>query len=57
MTQNPVTNQPKIEDLMARFLNQQAEDRTAGVPELPASEIEAYEAVRWPKGGVEGGNG
>jgi hypothetical protein len=48
MTQNPFSAQPKIEDLMARFLNQQAEDRAAGVPELPVGEIEAYEAAFAP---------
>ena len=50
MTQNPsaAPSQPRIEDLMARFLRQQADERAAGVPELPAGEIEPYEAAFAP---------
>src|SRR5438270_11404826 len=50
MTQNPLSGQaqPRIEDLMARFLSQQAEDRAAGVPEPPVGEVEPYEAAFAP---------
>jgi hypothetical protein len=50
MAQNPnhETAQPRIEELMARFLKQQADDRGAGIPELPVGEVEPYEAAFAP---------
>ena len=37
--------QPKLADLMTRFLNQQAQDRQAGLPEMPVGEVELHEAA------------
>src|SRR5262249_54807069 len=50
MTQSPFSAQaqPRIDELMARFLNQQAADRAAGIPEPTVSEIEPYEAAFAP---------
>jgi hypothetical protein len=50
MTQNPLSGraQPRIEDLMARFLTRQAEDRAAGIPEPPVGEVEPHEAAFTP---------
>src|SRR5438445_1803292 len=50
MTQDPFSGQPqpRIEDLMARFLTQQAKDRAAGIPEPAVGEIEPYEAAFAP---------
>ncbi|HEV3144636.1 MAG TPA: hypothetical protein VGZ47_12175, partial [Gemmataceae bacterium] len=41
--------QPKLSELMARFLNQQAQDRKAGLPEMPVGEVELYEAAFAPQ--------
>ncbi|HLW64451.1 MAG TPA: hypothetical protein VKS79_03965 [Gemmataceae bacterium] len=41
--------QPKLADLMTRFLHQQAEDRKAGLPEMPAGEVEMHEAAFAPQ--------
>src|SRR5262245_8014610 len=39
---------PKIPDLMARYLAQQAQARAAGIAELPVNEVEPYEAAAFP---------
>jgi tetratricopeptide (TPR) repeat protein len=41
--------QPKLADLMTRFLNQQAQDRQAGLPEMPVGEVELHEAAFAPQ--------
>jgi tetratricopeptide (TPR) repeat protein len=40
--------QPRIDELMTRFLACQVEDRTTGLPELPLGEVEPYEAAFAP---------
>jgi tetratricopeptide (TPR) repeat protein len=48
--QNPANMaQPKLADLMKRFLHQQAEDRKAGLPEMPVDEVELHEAAFAPQ--------
>src|SRR5262249_31294649 len=41
--------QPKLAELMTRFLNQRAEDRKAGWPEMPVDEVELHEAAFAPQ--------
>lgn len=42
------SQQPSLSELLSRFLTRQAQDRAAGIGELPASEVEPYEAAFVP---------
>src|SRR5262249_50151146 len=41
--------QPKLAELMTRFLNRKAQDRKAGWPEMPVDEVELHEAAFAPQ--------
>jgi tetratricopeptide (TPR) repeat protein len=41
--------QPKLADLMTRFINQHAKDRQDGLPEMPIGEVELHEAAFAPQ--------
>src|SRR5262249_16156461 len=41
--------QPKLAELMTRFLNQKAQDRKAGGPEMAVDEVELHEAAFAPQ--------
>ncbi len=44
----PKSTQPRIADLMSRYLSQQAQARAAGISETPLNEVEPYEAAAFP---------